>query len=156
MNIEYFLKINKEIPVSLKAILNILVLSGKLKREINELLNRFGISEPQFNVLRILRGQNQPADLKTIQIRMVHKTSNTTRLVDKLLEKKLVKRNIPKENRRKVEISITSAGLELLSTVDPEFDKLQHTLVANLSQNEVQELNRILEKMNDSDVQPSS
>src|SRR5690606_4382599 len=116
MNIEHFLKTDKKLPVSLKSAINIMVLGGRFRREINDLLKTYDISEPQFNVLRILRGQNgSPVNLKDVQQRMVHRTSNTTRLVDKLIEKNLVERVIPKENRRIVEISITKKGLGLLA-----------------------------------------
>lgn len=135
-------------PVSLKSVLNILVLAGKLKREINDFLKPYGISEPMFNVLRILRGQEgRPANLKDVQERMVHMTSNTTRLVDKLLDKGLVERTIPKENRRIVEISITQKGMGLLAKIDPGFTQLEQSMVANLDKKEVAELNQLLEKM---------
>lgn len=127
-----------------------LVLSGKIKREINELCKSHGISEPQFNVLRILRGrQGEPANLMAVQERMIHKTSNTTRLIDKLIEKGLVERMIPEVNRRKVEITITQKGLDLLSEIDPVFKKLQKNLTSNLDKKEVAELNRLLEKMHE-------
>ena len=68
-------------------------------------LKPHGISLQQFNVLRILRGRKgNPANLQTVQKRMIHKMSNTTRLVDKLIEKKLVNRKICENNRRKIEI----------------------------------------------------
>ncbi|HET8810094.1 MAG TPA: MarR family transcriptional regulator [Flavobacteriaceae bacterium] len=150
MNIEHFLKTNKKLPVRLKSIINILVLAGKIKREINDLLRPYGISEPLFNVLRILRGQEgKSVNLKNVQERMIHKTSNTTRLLDKLIEKDLAERSIPKENRRKVEIAITQKGMDLLSEIDPKFIKLEKKLVANLDKKEVKELNRLLEEMND-------
>lgn len=148
MNIEHFLKTDKKLPVSLKSVINIMVLGGRLKREINDFLKTYDISEPQFNVLRILRGQkSNPVNLKDVQERMVHRTSNTTRLVDKLIEKKLVERVIPKENRRIVEISITKKGLDLLARIDPEFTRLENQMVSNLDKKEVAELNRLLEKM---------
>ena len=80
----------------------------------------FDISEQQFNVLRILRGQKGiAANLSTVQERMVHKMSNTTRLIDKLIQKKLVKRNVCIENRRKIELFITEDGLDFLKKIDP-------------------------------------
>ena len=148
MNIEEFIKTNKKFSVELKVLVNILVMSGKIKREMNDLFRPFGISEPLFNVLRILRGQDKPINLKTVQQRMIHKTSNTTRLVDKLLEKGLAERTVPEENRRQVEISITKKGLDLLSNIDPVFNKFQKNLISNLKKEEVLELNRLLEKIN--------
>ena len=92
--------------------------------EISCALYPYGLSIQQFNVLRILRGcQEKPASLQYITSRMIHKTSNTTRIVDRLLTKKLVNRKPCAENRRMVEIKITKVGLELLTTIDPVIDK---------------------------------
>lgn len=148
MRIERFLKTNKKLPVSLKVVINILVLGGKFRWRINNFVKAYGVSEPQFNVLRILRGQDEePANLQKIQKRMVHRTSNTTRHIDKLVEKELVERIIPKENRREVEITITQKGLDLLAKIDPHFTELENRMVANLDEKEVKELNRLLEKI---------
>ena len=77
-------------------------------------LKPYGVSIQQFNVLRILRGQKGvAANLSTVQNLMVDKISNTTRLIDKLIEKSLVERIICKENRRKIELFITDKGLSL-------------------------------------------
>ena len=72
---------------------------NRLDDELNALTKAFGISLPQFNVLRILRGQKgKPANLSTLNEHMIHKMSNTTRLVDKLIEKQLVERCICEKN----------------------------------------------------------
>ena len=83
--------------------------AGSKAEEYREVLKTFDISLQQFNVLRILRGRKgKPANLQTVQKRMIHKMSNTTRLVDKLIIKKLVVRKTCKENRRKIEITIST------------------------------------------------
>jgi DNA-binding MarR family transcriptional regulator len=81
-----------------------------------------------------------------IQERMIAKTSNTTRLVDKLLLKGLVTREVCEENRRKMEITITSKGLELLSEIDPKVEAHENLFASNLSQKELENLNYLLEK----------
>jgi DNA-binding MarR family transcriptional regulator len=97
-----------------------------------------GLSIQQFNVLRILRGcKGTPASLQHITTRMIHKTSNTTRIVDRLLEKKLVDRKPCLENRRKVEISITSKGLSLLTTIDPVIDEKENEVANRLTNEEL-------------------
>jgi len=102
-----------------------------------EALKPYDVSLQQFNVLRILRGQKgTPANLSTIQERMVSKMSNTTRLVDKLIRKELVVRVTCPTNRRKVDISITPAGLKLLEEIDgivnrKEEDKCTYTYNGN-------------------------
>ncbi|WP_311195891.1 hypothetical protein [Antarcticibacterium sp. 1MA-6-2] len=75
--------------------------------------------------------------------------SNTTRLVDKLLEKKLVDRNTCEENRRKIEIFITQKGLELLKQLDPLVEHTEKDFVKDLNLEEVKTLNTLLEKLRD-------
>ena len=85
------------------AILSILKASLRINKRLYEILKTYEVSEQQFNVLRVLRGQkNKPSTLKTIQARMVHKMSNTSRLIDKLIVKGYVTRNICETNRRKI------------------------------------------------------
>ncbi len=106
--------------------------------EISCALYPYGLSIQQFNVLRILRGcQEKPASLQYITSRMIHKTSNTTRIVDRLLEKKLVNRKPCAENRRMVEINITQVGLKLLTTIDPVIDKKENEVASRLSKKEL-------------------
>ena len=106
--------------------------------EISCALHPYGLSIQQFNVLRILRGCKQkPASLQYITSRMIHKTSNTTRIVDRLLEKKLVERKPCAENRRMVEINITKGGLEVLTTIDPVIDKKENEVASRLSEKEL-------------------
>ena len=106
--------------------------------EISCALHPYGLSIQQFNVLRILRGCKQkPASLQYITSRMIHKTSNTTRIVDRLLEKKLVERKPCAENRRMVEINITQVGLKLLTTIDPVIDKKENEVASRLSKKEL-------------------
>ena len=106
--------------------------------EISCALHPYGLSIQQFNVLRILRGcQEKPASLQYITSQMIHKTSNTTRIVDRLLEKKLVNRKPCAENRRMVEINITQVGLKLLTTIDPVIDKKENEVASRLSKKEL-------------------
>ena len=100
------------------AIISILKTSAFISEILLSGLKPYEISEQQFNVLRILRGQKGiAANLSTVQDRMVHKMSNTTRLIDKLIQKKLVKRNVCVKNRRKIELFITEDGLDLLKKI---------------------------------------
>ena len=106
--------------------------------EISCALHPYGLSIQQFNVLRILRGCKQkPASLQYITSRMIHKTSNTTRIVDRLLEKKLVERKPCAENRRMVEINITKGSLKVLTTIDPVIDKKENEVASRLSEKEL-------------------
>lgn len=135
------------IPLSKKTVLNIIYTQNAVSDKFNEVLKPFDISAEQFNVLRILRGQKGcPANMCIIQERMIAKTSNTTRLVDKLLLKNLVTRNVCPENRRKIEVLITEKGLKLLTELDPKIIENEDYFCSNLSIEELEQLNFLLEK----------
>jgi DNA-binding MarR family transcriptional regulator len=134
-------------------VISILKTGYKINDELSSLFKKFDISLPQFNVLRILRGQKgKPANLSTIQERMVHKMSNTTRLIDKLILKGFVKRNICENNRRKIEIYITNSGLQLLDSIDDLLNSKESFILKKLKLDEKKELIRILSKIQTTQV----
>lgn len=148
MKIEELLKTDQTLPPSRKLLLSILHTTNLINDKISETLKPFDISISQFNVLRILRGQKgKPANLSTIQERMISKMSNTTRLVDKLIVKEYVERSICEKNRRKVEINITSKGLEVLKVIDPLIDKTEELITNQLSPSEVESITTNLQKL---------
>ena len=129
-------------------VISILTSGYKINDELSSLFKKFDLSLPQFNVLRILRGQRgKPANLSTVQERMIHKMSNTTRLIDKLIQKGFVKRNICENNRRKIEIYITNSGLELLKSIDETLNNKESFILENINLEEKKELLRILSKI---------
>ena len=131
------------------AIISILQASAFISDVLLKGLKPHDISEQQFNVLRILRGQNGiAANLSTVQKRMVHKMSNTTRLIDKLIQKKLVKRNVCIENRRKIELFITEDGLDFLKKIDPITDEIEKKILSNISSKDLNSLISILNSIN--------
>jgi DNA-binding MarR family transcriptional regulator len=130
-----------------KAAVNILFTGSWLYNLNATFLKTFDVTPEQFNVLRILRGSHpKPMMLADITCRMIDKNSNATRLVEKLRVKGLVKREICRNNRRQVDISITDKGLTLLTKIDRSSDAWQSTL-KNLTKAEAQELNRLLDKL---------
>ncbi|MEL1241810.1 MarR family winged helix-turn-helix transcriptional regulator [Flavobacterium flavipallidum] len=147
MKIEDEIKSTVALDISKKIILNILYTNNILSEKFNELLKPYDLSSEQYNVLRILRGQKgNPANMCVIQERMLAKTSNTTRLVDKLLLKELVTRNVCPENRRKIEVLITQKGLDVLADLDPKVIAHENASTSNLSLEELEKLNELLEK----------
>ena len=111
-------------------------------------LKPFGVSIQQFNVLRILRGQKGvAANLSTVQEHMTNKMSNTTRLIDKLIEKSYVKRTICKENRRKIELFITAEGLAFLEKIDPVIDRAEEEMVGHLKEDEKEKIVSLLKQL---------
>jgi len=128
--------------------LDIMFTGNWLYEKINLLLKPYGISEQQYNVLRILKGQKgKPLNLCAIQERMIHKMSNTTRLVEKLRLKSLVERVTCEDNRRKVEITITNEGLELLKYLDPILKANINSSFERLTTKEAEQLSSLLEKV---------
>ncbi|WP_298392607.1 MarR family transcriptional regulator [Flavobacterium sp.] len=147
MKIEEIIKSNVTLDDTKKVILNIMYTQIVISEKFNELMKPYDLSSEQYNVLRILRGQKgKPANMSLIQERMIAKNSNTTRLIDKLLVKELVTREVCPNNRRKMEILITAKGLALLTELDPKVIDYENLLANNLSENELQNLNELLEK----------
>lgn len=130
-----------------KAVLNVKVTASWVSGMVNSKLKPYGISQEQYNVLRILRGQYpKPSTLGLITERMVDKMSNATRLVEKLRKSELVTREVCPTNRRKVDILITEKGLSLLSSIDPVIDEALDRS-RNLTDSELLKLNELLDKM---------
>lgn len=147
MKIEEIIKSNVLMDNSKKIILNIIYTQNVINDKFNEILKPYDLSGEQYNVLRILRGQKgNPANMCIIQERMLAKTSNTTRLVDKLLLKKLVTRKVCPNNRRKIEVLITQKGLDILAELDPKVIAYEMSFSKNLNSQELELLNELLEK----------
>ncbi len=138
----------ESIELAKNTVVGILKAGSKVEEHIGEVLKTFDISLQQFNVLRILRGRKGiPANLQTVQKRMIHKMSNTTRLVDKLIIKKLVVRKTCKLNRRKIEITITDKGLDVLSNLDTKIQKTEATILKPLNLEEQKTLRNLINKI---------
>ena len=147
MNVEAHIKTNKELSLKSRSIIHITLINNKVNEELIQALKPFEVSLQQFNVLRILKGQNgEAANLSTLNERMVTKMSNTTRLVDKLIAKNLVRRNICIENRRKVEIYITKKGEAQLVGMSNAVKAAEKEITKNLSDEELNQLNHLLDK----------
>lgn len=128
-----------------KAVVNIRHTSHFIGAYHENQLRNFDLSLAQFNILRILRGADQRLSIKVIKDRMLEKSPNTTRLIDKLINKDLVKRSRCKDDRRVVYIEITDKGRSMLGEIDVVFDDIY--LNMNLSEEEAEKLNYLLDKM---------
>lgn len=147
MNVEEIIKTDKPIFLESRTVIHLKLVCNKIDETIANALKPFDVSIQQFNVLRILRGQNnKPANLSTLNERMVTKMSNTTRLVDKLLLKGYVDRVTCESNRRKVEISITEKGTAMLKEMDIAVKRSEKSIVKNITVEELNELNYLLNK----------
>lgn len=131
-----------------RAFLNVMYTGVWLQHAMGHILKPHDITEPQYNVLRILRGQHGEAmNLYEIQDRMIQKMSNVSRLIDKLVAKKLVTRKESKENRRRVDIAITQKGLDLLETIQPTIEPFFKKMEKNISKEDAALLGNLLDDM---------
>lgn len=147
MNVEKIIKTDKQIPITSRTIIHLSLVESKINEMMTAALKPHGVSLQQFNVLRILRGQKgKPANLSTLNERMVTKMSNTTRLVDKLILKGYVERMICPSNRRKVEINITPTGESALSLMDLAMKESEEKLLENFSPDDLSSLDKLLDK----------
>lgn len=146
MTIAQEIKTNHEMEITTKTVTNLIYTARIVEEAILEVLKPYHLTLPQYNVLRILKGQaGKPANLSTISERMIHSSSNTTRLVDKLILKGFCERTVCKNNRRKVEILITEKGLHLLKNLNPEMDANNKRILKNMSHKQQDEVNITLD-----------
>jgi len=147
MNVEKTIKTEKEIPLKQRTIIHLSLVENKVNEVITNALKPFDVSLQQFNVLRILRGQKgKPANLSTLNERMVTKMSNTTRLVDKLILKGFVERETCESNRRKVEITITQTGEKVLLSMDQAMNEAEESILHKFNGDDLTLLNTLLDK----------
>ncbi|MBC7919487.1 MAG: MarR family transcriptional regulator [Ferruginibacter sp.] len=130
-----------------KVFVNLMFTHNWLVAQHTRLLKPFCITREQYNVLRILRGQHpKPATVNLITERMLDKMSNASRLVDKLLVKKLVQRHVCPNDRRAVDVCITPEGLNLLAKLDVLHADWEKTF-ENLTDEEADSLSTLLDKL---------
>jgi MarR family 2-MHQ and catechol resistance regulon transcriptional repressor len=129
-----------------KAIVNVRYTSNFMGQYQNNYMAQFDLSMAQFNILRILRGSKGPLSVNAVKERMIERSPNTTRLMDKLIEKGLLERIRCDADRRVVYVSITECGLELLAKIDVDMDDAI-VFAHNLTNDEAEELSRLLDKL---------
>ena len=130
-----------------KALINLLYTYGWVIEKIKAFLSKEDITHQQYNILRILRGSH-PGPLSTLQIRerMLDKMSDTSRIVDRLVIKGLVKKTICSKDKRLVDVLITDKGQKLLKKIDAEVDHVT-TIMENLTDKEAADLSDVLDKL---------
>ncbi|WPU92678.1 MarR family transcriptional regulator [Mucilaginibacter sabulilitoris] len=130
-----------------KVAINISYTSGWLSNYFRLYFDKYNITQQQFNILRILRGQYpKPATINLLKERMVDKMSDASRIVDRLIQKELVSRCTNNKDRRAVDIRISEMGLQTLAKMDQEF-KTKDILKGNLTEDEAAQLSDLLDKL---------
>ncbi len=134
--------------IYLRAMLQIIITGHWFTDSVTRELKEFGSTEPQFNVLRVLNANpGKPCSVQEIQKGMVQKSSNVTRIVDKLLNKGYVHRQLNESNRRKVDISITLSGQQLLTELEEKVFAFHAPLQKNLTREECETLTHLIKKL---------
>ena len=131
-----------------EAMLNLHFTSHWLYRVLQEQIKEFDISNEQFNILRILRGNRGGTyNLCDVQERTLNRTANATRLVEKLRKRGLVSRQTNEEDRRRVDIGITEEGLALLAEMDRPTEEMNRLTAKALTNEEARTLTHLLERL---------
>ncbi|HEY4155628.1 MAG TPA: MarR family transcriptional regulator [Puia sp.] len=129
-----------------KAVLNLIYTFNWMNERLNKSFDPFEVTQQQFNILRILRGAGTPLSTLQIRQRMLDKMSDTSRIVDRLIKKGLVKKSVCHEDRRLVDVLLTDKGKKLLQqmdTLNTEFD----AVLQQLSEEDAGKLNELLDKI---------
>jgi len=130
-----------------QALVNVIFTYHWSNKNVKEALEPFDITQQQYNVLRILRGQYpSPATVNLIKNRILDKMSDTSRIVDRLIQKGYVDKSVNNYDKRAVDIIISDKGLTLLKKMDKEVD-FSSFIAPNLTEAEAEQLNILLDKM---------
>jgi len=133
-----------------KASINLIYTFNWVSEKMKILFEDHDITSQQFNILRILRGAHKPLSTLQIRERMLDKMSDTSRIVDRLVLKSLVKKNVCNTDRRLVDITITKRGEKLLEELDQRNEQMDAVL-NNLSEEDAKTLNQLLDKIRNSE-----
>ena len=133
-----------------KLILNLIYTFNIFKENQKVFFKDYDITQQQYNVLRILRGRHpEPYTTSQIRERMLDKMSDASRIVDRLVKKKLVTRRTKREDKRLVDVVISEKGIDLLARMDKPLEKYMKETLAGLSTREMDQLNMLLDKLRD-------
>ncbi len=129
-----------------KSVVNIIYTYNWMTEQLRQVFEKEGLTMQQFNILRILRGNNSPLSTLQIRERMLDKMSDTSRIVDRLIIKELVKKSVCKTDKRLVDVFITDKGKKILTKLDKAQDKMDY-IINSISVAEAKVLNKILDKL---------
>ena len=129
-----------------RATINLIYTYNWITERLKAIFDKEGLTMQQFNILRILRGSDKPLSTLQIRERMLDKMSDTSRIVDRLLIKGLVKKVVCKADKRLVDVTITEKGRALLQNIDLQEAEM-NAIMEPLSEEEALTLNILLDKI---------
>jgi DNA-binding MarR family transcriptional regulator len=144
--------LEKEIPKSYfrnhrhKALVNVLFTSNWIFERLKKFLEADDITPQQYNILRILQNSEMPLSTLKIREQMMDKMSDTSRIVERLLKKKLVNKQVCSYDKRLVDVTISETGMQLLQRLDKKTDELD-SIISSLDDEETNTLIGLLDKM---------
>jgi DNA-binding MarR family transcriptional regulator len=130
-----------------EAALSVVRTSDQLQHRSARLLREYGLTSSQYNVLRILRGEGKPLPVLEIASRTITVVPGITGLIDRLEQAGFVNRLRCEKDRRIIYVALTDQGMETLAALDEPLVALHRKLLGHLSQAELKEVIRLLEKM---------
>lgn len=142
-------EIKKRTPFELpeqEALLNLLRTADQLQIRFARLFRRYGLTPQQYNILRILRGEQKPLPILEIASRMITVVPGITGLIDRLESGELVTRRRCSEDRRVIYIALTPKAAELLDQIDEPLLKLHKETLGHMTAEELSQLTRLLEQ----------
>ncbi len=149
MSLEEELRVSKFKSSKHRLIVNLLYTHNWMTSQMQVIFKRHGVTNQQYNILRILRGSNpKPCTIQLLKQRMLDKQPDVSRLIDRLEAKSLVSRTINLEDRRKMDVIITEKGLALLKEMDPAVSGFDDVF-AGLADEEADQINKLLDKARD-------
>lgn len=147
VKLEQAIKSNKFKNEAHKATLNILYTAWWLKTKMSKELKEFGLTHEQYNVMRILKGKHpEQMCVKDIGCRMIEKSSNVPRIIDRLEIKKLVKRANSSFDKRETVVSLTPSGIAILNITTSKVNLVMEEIVV-MGEKDAKEINGLLEKL---------
>lgn len=129
-----------------KVMVNIMFTNGWLVTQLRAFFKPFGITEKQYNILRILNGSPTPLSTSAIRKRLLDKMSDTTRVIDRMIKKGFVVKSVNEVDRRLVDITLSLAGKELINKINAKMEETDE-FASNLKSEEAETLSNLLDKM---------
>jgi len=133
-----------------KGIINLIYTYNWMNEKMKKVFDNEDVTAQQYNILRILRGAGKPISTLQIRERMLDKMSDTSRIVDRLVLKGLAQKSTCKDDKRLVDVSISSRGKKLLEKID-RYDNEMDAIFGNLTEAEAKTFNKLLDKIRQSD-----
>ena len=132
----------------MEAFISILRAASQLQLQLVQQFKPFDVSHEQYNVLRILRGAGLSGrTCQQIADRLISHNPDVTRLINKLMKKKLVSRRRDAEDRRIVTTRITKNGEKLLEEIDDQFSQMESEPLGHMKKKELDQLIDLLERV---------